>query len=495
MQLVPLLSGTRLVVASAPDDAVILRPPTPGRATDADSATREALRFPLDGDSLEELARGAKRATIVVPAPLLPPAGVVRDPRPRAIAAVSDALAELGIPGASQTLLVACGLGRRTGQRAVVSLVTPEFARGFRGHIAVHDAADPALVLLDDNEQPELRVARELVETDLVVVISAAETVLHGGPATLLAAANAAAQRLATADSLLETHSSKGWRLATRLEHALAARVPLFGVSLVLNHPQTTGVFRGYPYEPGAVDRIAASPLRLGVAATPEPLRRRLLRSLRVERTAATVLAGPPSVAHAEALLRGIELRGAELDAPLDALVLGIPATTAFLPGEPPNPLAAAHLGLGHALGLWRDTFPVKEGGVVVLVDRFTRVFSRPTQEPYLAFFRQTPIARSPELLAAAERAAAPDVEAYRAGRTVHPLLPFRDWDSCRPALERLGAIYVAGARDGTAARHLGFIPIGSIGAALQMALGQRGPEARIGFLLAPPYFPLKVGT
>ena len=102
------------------------------------------------------------------------------------------------------------------------------------------------------------------------------------------------------------------------------------------------------------------------------------------------------------------------------------------------------------------------------------------------------------ELVAEAERSAASDakaVEDYRAGRTVHPLLPFREWEACQPALERLGAVYVAGARDGTAARHLGFIPIGSIGAAREMALGQHGPDARIGFLLAPPYFPLKVGV
>jgi len=489
---VPLLSGTRLVVAAAPDDAVVMRPPPPGRATDVDAATREALRFPLDGEPLAELTRGVSRATIVVPAPLLPLPGAAGDPRPRTIAAVSAALTELGIPTERQTLLVACGLSLRPSRHAVAALVTPEFARSFHGRVAVHDAADPDLVALG-----EFRVAPELVETDLVVVVSAAETVLHGGPATLLATANAEAQRLAVADSLLEASGSAGWRLATRLEHSLGERVPLFGVSLVLNHPQTMGLLRGYPYDAGATERIAREPLRLAFAATPEPVRRRFLRSLRIERTTAAVLAGPPAVAHAEALLRGIELRGATLAEPLDALVLGVPATTPFLPGQPLNPLAAAHLTLGYALGLWRDGFPVVDGGIVIVVDRFTRTFARPTQEPYRRFFHQTPIARSPELLAEAERAAASDeraVEDYRAGRTVHPLLPFRDWDACRPALARLGAVYVAGARDGTAARHLGFIPIGSIGAAREMALGQRGPDARIGYLLAPPYFPLKVG-
>jgi hypothetical protein len=490
---IPLLSGTRLVVASASDDAVILRPPPPGRATDAEAATREALRFPLDGKPLEELASGAGRVAIVVQAPSLPNPHPSGDPRGRAIAAVSSALEGLGVPTSGQTLFVASGLARRPSERDVAALVPPEFARSFHGRVVVHDASDPALVWLDDT----IGVAPELVETDLAVVVSAAETVLHGGPGVLLAASDAGTQRLATTESLLETRGSTGWELATRIEGALSSRVPLIGVSLVVNHPRTSGSLRGYPYDAATVERIASRPFRLAVAATPDPVRRRVLQSLRAERTTAAVLAGPLAVAHAEALLRGIELRSATLEQPLDALVLAVPGSTAFLPREAPNPLAVAHAALGHALALWRDAFPIADGGSVILVDRFNRSFARPTQDPYLRFFHQQPIARSPELLADAERAAAADEKAiaeYRAGRTVHPLLPFRDWESCQPALERLGAVYVAGARDGAAARHLGFIPTGSIGAARQMVLGQHGPDARIGFLLAPPYFPLKVG-
>ena len=497
MPRVPLLSGTRLVVASVPADARILRPPSPGRATDVAAATREALRFPLDGEPLETLVARATRATIVVEPPALPIGSVVADPRRLAIAAVSEALEELGVPTGRQTLLVAGGLGRRVSRSEITALVTPEFRRRFHGMVAVHDAADPDLAGLPA-DAPRVRVARELVETDLLVVVSAAETVLHGGPASLLAATDADTQRRATAESLLETRGSEGWRLATLVERTLATRVPLFGVSLVLNHPQLTGPLRGYPYEREAAERIARSPLRLAFGAAPEAVRLRVLRSLRGTRTAAAVLAGPPSVAHAEALLRAIELRRATLEAPLDALVVGIPGTTPFLPREKPNPLLAAHLGLAHALGLWRDAFPVADGGIVILVHRFRRVFARPTQQPYHVFFRADPIARDPQLLMAAEEAVAADaraLEEYRAGSTVHPLLPFRAWDAWRPALERLGAVYVAGARDAAAVRQLGFVPIGGIGGALQMARGHRGPDARIGFLLAPPYFPLRVGS
>jgi hypothetical protein len=53
--------------------------------------------------------------------------------------------------------------------------------------------------------------------------------------------------------------------------------------------------------------------------------------------------------------------------------------------------------------------------------------------------------------------------------------------------------VLVAGAGDGTAVRQLGFVPVHGINAALEMARGQ-GHE-RLGFLLSPPYFPLRVGS
>jgi hypothetical protein len=482
---VRLLSGTRIVVAQAPDDAVILRPrPPAGAVADVAAAVRDALRFPLEGDGVEGVARRGARATIVVEPPALPLPGAPNDPRQLAVSAVVGELERLGIPTGYQTFLVAGGLARRTSQRELEALVTPELARRFHGRVAVHDVEDPELVHLAGTAQPPLRVNRALVETDVVIVVSAAESVLHGGPATLLGAAGADALRAAGAYSLLETTASQGWHLALALERMLARNVPLLGVSLVLNQPEAT------------VDRIARSPLRRAYRVLPEPLRRDVLRTLRGEITAVAAYGGPPSVAHAEALLRAVELRRAELDAPLEALVVGVPSATPYLPRERPNPLLAAFLGLGLALRLWRDEFPVVDGGTAILVNRFSRHFAHPTQQPYRTFFHATRVGRDPRLLAEAERAAAVDaraIEMYRAGGTVHPLLPFRDWNACQPALGRLGAVLVAGAADATAVRQLGFVPVHGIGAALELARGQ-GHE-RIGFLSGPPYFPLRVGS
>ena len=490
MPRIPLLSGTGLVIASAPDDAVVLGPPAPrARVADVAAAVRDALRFPLEGDALEALARGARRATIVVEPPALPIPGVAAEPRQLAVAAVVAELERLGVQTGFQTILVAGGLARRLSQRELPSLVTHELARRFHGRVVVHDVEDPELARLDG-----FRLHPALVDTDLVVAVTAAETVLHGGPAALVGAAGRNELRAMHATSLLETSSSEGWRLAVALERALARRVPLLGVSIVLGHPVVSGLLRGYPYDPTARERIARSPLRFGFHALPGFLRREVLRRLPIETAVAAAFAGPPSVVHAEALLRAVELRRTELDEPLDAVVVGIPSVTPYLPRERPNPLLAAYLGLGLALRLWRERFPVVDGGAAILVSRFVRHFAHPTQRPYRVFFHDSWTARDPEMLAAAERAVAEDaraVEEYRAGTTVHPLLPFRDWDACRPALDRLGAVFVAGARDASAARSLGFVPAHGVGPALDLARGQGAK--RIGFLLAPPYFPLLV--
>src|SRR5262245_45035040 len=265
MQRIPLLSGSRLVLAAAPDDVLILRPPAPGAAVvDVAAAVRDALRFPLEGEPLAEHARTARRATIVVEPPALPIPTTPGDPRQLAIGAVVDELERLGIATGYQTILVATGLARRTAHRELESLVTPELARRFHGSVVVHDVEDPELVALEDPARPPLRVSRALADTDLVVTVTAAESVLHGGPSALLGAAGADALRAAGAYSLLETRASQGWQLALTVERALARREPVVGVSLVLNNPEISGALRGYPYEPEALERIARSPLRYG---------------------------------------------------------------------------------------------------------------------------------------------------------------------------------------------------------------------------------------
>jgi hypothetical protein len=498
---VPLLFGSRVAILTATDDDVVLAPPPPGEAVaDVGAAVRDALRFPLAGDPLEALVTRNGRATMVVEPPALPIPGTQLDPRQAAIAATADELERVGVPFERQTLLVAGGLARRLGHRELEGLVPPDFARRFHGRVEVHDAEDPRLVGIGSAGQTPLRVNPALVEADVVVTVTAAETVLHGGPSALVGAADPEALRAADAESLLEHATSDGWRIATSVERALGGRAPVIGVSLVLNHPVLSGALRGFPYDREAVERVARSPLRKLFGALPGVVRGRILHTLPLRIAAAAAYGGPPSVAHAEALLRATEARTVRLHPPLDAVCIGIPRTTPHLPRERPNPLLAAYLALALALRLWRDGFPLAEGGTAILLSRFHRSFAHPTQQPYRAFFHalRGTASREPADLLAAEQAARRDeraVAAYRDGTACHPLLPFADWAACAPALRPLGAVLVGGCRDAVAARQLGFVPTHGIGAALAMARARAGGRTpRVGFLLSPPYFPIRVG-
>jgi hypothetical protein len=480
-------------VVDVPEDGLLLRPPPPREPIDdVGAAVREALRFPLAGRPLEQLAAGARTATLVVEPPALPlPSSSSADPRHDAIVATADELERLGI--SRVTILVAGGLNRRTAPNEIGLLVSPEFRRRFRGSVIVHDAEADDLVELGAVGNTRLTVNRALVETDLVVTVTAAETVLNGGPAALLRASGPEALRAAGAASLLETSASQGWQLAVEIERLLAERLPVTGISLSLNLPLVPG---GYPYAEQAFERVVRSRLRLGLALVPAALRVRMIERVPRELTVAAVFGGTPSAAHTEALVRATAAKRVQLAEPLDAIVIGTPPTTAFLPRERPNPVSAAYLGLGLALRLWRDAFPVRPDGTVILLHDFARHFQAPTQAPYRTLFADARTARDREAMRDAERAAIADermLADYRAGHAVHPLYPFLEWSACDATANRVGAVLIAGCRDASAARQLGFVPVHALGAALAMARG--AGAQRIGFLLSPPYFPLVVGS
>src|SRR5206468_4168945 len=92
---------------------------------------------------------------------------------------------------------------------------------------------------------PRRRRCAAVVDPHLVLAVSAAETVLHGGPSLLIGSSDPATIRAAGATSLLETAASQGWRLGVTLERALSHRVAIVGTSLVQTHPRLTGLLKG----------------------------------------------------------------------------------------------------------------------------------------------------------------------------------------------------------------------------------------------------------
>jgi hypothetical protein len=494
---VPLHSGSRLPLVTLPDDAMLLAAPPPlDPIADIGAAVAEALLYPLAGEPLATLARGGGRATVVVQPPALPLPTARDDARRDALAVVLAELSRVGIARQRVTILVAGGLAQRAGRRELEALLRPDRAREFRGDIVVHDceADDLRPIVAGDHRT---RIHPALLDTDLVVTLGAAETVLHGGATALVDATTPGTMRAARTVSLLEAKGATGLRLAAALEAELARAVPLVGLSLVLDRPRAAGLYRGYPWRPDAVDAMRRSPFRRLLNVSPAALRRRLLAGAPRELDIVAALAGPPSVAHAEALVRGIAVRSVVVDQPLDTIVVPLPWEGPHLPREPLNPITAAALGLGHALRLWRDRPPLAEGGTVVLLHPFSRVMGHGPHAPYLALFAALRDGATGSALGRMEAQAARDrraIGAYRAGAAPHPRLPFADWETCNAMVERAGRVIVAGCRDAGAARALGFVPSHNTATALAMADGLAGLEARTGVLLAPPYPALIVG-
>ncbi|WP_411277409.1 lactate racemase domain-containing protein [Gaiella sp.] len=498
MARIPLLSGSRVPLVNLPDDVVLLTPPPPLEPLqDVVAAVGEALRYPLSGPPLSDLVTRGGRVTIVVEPPSLPLPGAANDPRQEAVAAAVDELERLGMPAANHTILIAGGLGRRAGRRELEAVLRPTRARDYRGAVAVHDASSLELQPLNIDGVATVTVHRALTEADLVVCVTAAETSERGGTCALLSCCGA--RSIASAEpapSLLAPSNSPAGELAAAIATALGRRASVIGVSLVLDHPHLTGSHRSYPSSPRGLASLARSPLRRVLNVLPGPLREHTLQRLGREVASTGVLAGPPAVAHAEALLRGISLRGAQLQGQLDTLVVPLSWSGLNVPREPLNPITAAAISLGHGMRLWRDSSPLADGGTIVLLHDLRRTFGHGPQAPYRALFQVLRDGGTDDQLTAGREAAAVDeraLAAYRDGRAPHPLLPYTDWASCRPALDHGGRVLVAGCRDAGSARALGFVPTHSTAAALDMARGVAGGSHRLGVLLGPPYPPVIV--
>ena len=100
-----------------------------------------------------------------------------------------EELERLGVPSQRQTLLVAGGLERRAGSRELEALLAPAAARALpRPRRGARRRGPTTSLDLGEAGRTPLRVNRHLAETDLVVSVTAAETVLHGGAGALLGA-------------------------------------------------------------------------------------------------------------------------------------------------------------------------------------------------------------------------------------------------------------------------------------------------------------------
>ena len=334
----------------------MLRPPRPrDHIEDVGAAVRDALAFPLAGRA----ARGARDARRH--GDDRDRAAVAADPGGTGRPAARDD--RRGLPtsstgSASQrvTILVAGGLLRRTTPREIGLLVPPEFRRRFKGRVIVHDAEAEDLVDLGVDRQrhaarqPGARRDRPRRHRDRGRDGAARRP---GRPARGERPRVAARRRRA-----LAARDERVAGLAARRRDRAAARRARRGHRR-LARPEPAARRRPVRRLP-ARPRGGRAAARLARRAGSSSSRRAACASACSSGCRASRRPRPSTAARRRSRTprrscAARSSRAIELDEPVDALVIGIPPTTPFMPRERPNPVSAAYLGLGLALRLWRN--------------------------------------------------------------------------------------------------------------------------------------------
>ena len=291
--------------------------------------------FPALGRPLDEAGRAGRPRDVVVEPPALPVPGAQVDPRQVALATVLDELDRLGIP--DERHAPRCGRARRRARKAGARAApAPAPGATFRGGSS---SMTPP--------RPTSRPSRtRFGSTRASSAPTSSSWSRRPRPSSTAAPVRSRRLRRATVRRAARRarssrHSGEpAWELALAVERAVAARVGLLGVSLVLDHPRLTGRFRGYPHEPGRSStwralRSAGStrcyrPPCGADPARPEPGARRNGRVRRWPRSRTP--------------RRSSDRRAPRhrLDEPLDALVVGVPWIGPHVPREPLNPITSA---------------------------------------------------------------------------------------------------------------------------------------------------------
>ena len=499
---VPLLAGTRVVVADAPDDAVVLRPPAPGDGTRRRrrGRPRRAALPARRASRSRTLATRGGHATIVVEPPALPDPG--RRARParggdrRDVATSSRRSASLRATrrcSSRRAGATAARPGARGARLARVRAPLPRPRRGPRRRgrrpRRARDGRERAAARPPRARRDRPRRHRQ-----------------RRGDRSPRRAGGARSRRRA--------RRRCGLRARTRCSRRTRRRAGALAVALERALADAcAGARRLARAQPPAARRFAAGlPVRARRARAARPLtaaralRRAAARAARARPALAPRRADGdrgvrgPAVGRARggAAARDRARARPSSTAPLDTLVVRDPATTPTCRARrrtrswPRTSRSGSRCGSGAT----RSRSPT--AGRRSSCNRFKRHFAHPTQPPYRGVLRRDAHRAASRTswrgrrargrpTRARSRPTAPAAPATRCSRSpTGPRARRRSGASARCSSP--------GAATPSAARQLGFVPAHSLGAALEMAHARAGDEPSIGFLLSPPYFPLVVG-
>jgi len=453
--------GERELPLDLPDHAKVVTSswyPNVEAVRDPQDLVVDAIKNPIDSPPLSELAKGAKKVTVVFDDPAKAPLGPP-DLREMAISAIMDELREAGLTKSNVILLCGNSMHRKWTKKELSWLVGERWVAEFGPRLTCHDAEDREnLAYLGvTNSGYELEINKHAFDADLVIAINAGHfRGLNGGWKTLIVGCG-------TWRSMRTYHGPGGLSASIRKNHMhealkemgehLKARTggKYFKIDTICGPEGISHVFAG--------DIDAVHEKSLSVIAAHAP---------------------PKKIFEDKA----------------DVLIFGIPNYAPYAIFSGMNPiLTLLAMGLGYIGGITESL--ARPGCSVIMAtpceDVWDEVYYPGYREIWDKVLSRTLDAHEIHEVYADALANRPDyIYKYRYGygfHVGHGL--FSSYSLTK--LNYIGKVFVAGAEDARLPRHLGFEPTKTVGEALHRAQMMHGKDCVVTlYKFTPPTIALK---
>jgi hypothetical protein len=494
----------------AGSSVIYANPPLPGIA-DRRAAIEHALDNPLGTEPLGAHLRPGMKVTIAFDDVSLPlPRMKKPDIRQDVIELVVERLERAGV--ADIELICAICLHRRCTPAELKHFVGPTiFKRFWPTRLYNHDAENPdGNLLLGTTASGEVvEINRRAAESDLLIYVNINLVTMDGGHksvpvglATYRCVRHHHNARMMLHDSsYMDPPRSDFHRSCERMGDIVAQKVNLFTIETTLNGDLFSSLLGFLQRREDAWalrDRLCYHGSRLGLAALPSSMRRKVYNALPAPYGLTGVHAGNTEQVHRETL-RNVDQQ-AEVDVPqqFDIMLVGLPSIGPYNVDSILNPILMYCLSAGYFFNFYRNRPLVRRGGVMIIDHPLTDEFKLLHHPSYYDFYRDLlPQTRDPkELERRFETTYAENsryIDLYRHSYAYHGVHPFYMWYWGAHGAAHLGKIVVVSPRSHEAARRIGFDIAPTMDAAIGMARDFVGASASMCYFHCPPMIMCKL--
>ena len=504
-------SGNHVINARLPESATILYPPPPipgFSVAEVPDVVERAFENPLGMPPLRELVNANSRVLIAFddncqPFPLTPRP----DFRQLAIERLLRMLYSYGVEKSRIRLICAVALHRKMKAHELEYMLGPAIMREFYPHqLDNFDAEDHehmADLGVTDEGEP-VSISSYAVEADLVIYVDTVQIPLNGGHKSVgvglggykTIACHHHPEKTRESPHVMQPHGSRMHESIERISRRVLEHCRVMVLEASINNATYPFYFSflGKPPERcNPIERTLQIVTPYAMAATPEPIRRRIMRGIRSAYTPFEIHAGSVDEVHPRTVAAMRRQLAVEVDRQYDTMVFGLPDLSPYAVDARINPVLVVSDVLGYLFNWFYERPYVKPGGAVIILNPAFEIFHPEYHVPYQRFYEEVLAAtKDPfEMQRRFQEAYATDpyfIDCYRRRYAHHGFHPFTVWNWATYPLRYLSQVILVGPKDDRQSRRLGVSWAPNLEEALVMARRSTGGESVVA-LTVPPFF------